>query len=429
MSAPARCWRAASLLEGLLADPQLRAEFHRRPGRTCRDFDLPELATDLETRARGILPLEQRESRSSLAGVAIAAAAEGIGLIELAVGHLVHHAGSDWPAARLSDARPAAVPRTDSSPQLPERHEAAKPDRLLDTRRDEGSALAPAAHASAQPAFPGADASRAQIASWMAHRAAAVGVPGELPVMAALAQSGLDAARSPGDDAAGFFRMSVGAWDRGPYRGFPEDPDLQLDWFLDRLAVVRAERVAAGDSAYGQDPSSWHEWISTAVERPPAQQVADGGPLEAAQRLLDVAHPGSEMVRQPAHASLAAERAVQIAQRYLGQPYRWGGASPATGFDCSGLVQYAYGQAGVTLPRVTHQQFAVGELIGRDQLTTGDIVFFRDATGYIHHEGIYVGGDEFLHAPHTGDVVKVSSLKEPYYAAQFAGGRRVGQRA
>ncbi|HEX8156374.1 MAG TPA: C40 family peptidase, partial [Solirubrobacteraceae bacterium] len=116
-------------------------------------------------------------------------------------------------------------------------------------------------------------------------------------------------------------------------------------------------------------------------------------------------------------------------ERYLGQPYRWGGVTPQTGFDCSGLVQYAYGQAGVALPRVTDQQFAVGEPVGRAELRSGDIVFFRDATGYIHHEGMYLGDDRFLHAPHTGDVVKVSSLDEPYYAQQFAGGRRVAQLA
>ena len=61
----------------------------------------------------------------------------------------------------------------------------------------------------------------------------------------------------------------------------------------------------------------------------------------------------------------------------------------------------------------------------KDQLQPGDIVFFKDSTGYVHHEGIYIGNDMFLHAPHTGDVVKVSSLDEPYYAQQFAGGRDV----
>ena len=70
-------------------------------------------------------------------------------------------------------------------------------------------------------------------------------------------------------------------------------------------------------------------------------------------------------------------------------------------------------------------QFNVGVPVTKAQLQPGDIVFFKDSTGYVHHEGIYIGNDMFLHAPHTGDVVKISSLDEPYYAQQFAGGRDV----
>jgi hypothetical protein len=92
-------------------------------------------------------------------------------------------------------------------------------------------------------------------------------------------------------------------------------------------------------------------------------------------------------------------------------------------------VQYVYKQLGVELPRVTDQQFEVGQVVGRNELQTGDIVFFRDSTGYIHHEGLYLDDGRFLHAPHTGDVIKISSLDEPYYTEQFAGGRRIGEGA
>ena len=108
-----------------------------------------------------------------------------------------------------------------------------------------------------------------------------------------------------------------------------------------------------------------------------------------------------------------------------GTPYHFGGASPQTGFDCSGLAQYAYGQSGVSLPRVAADQYTVGQPVDRASLQPGDLVFFHDSTGYIHHEAIYLGGDNFIQAPHTGDVVKISSLDDPYYAGQFAGGRRV----
>ena len=110
----------------------------------------------------------------------------------------------------------------------------------------------------------------------------------------------------------------------------------------------------------------------------------------------------------------------------MGTPYVWGGSTPQTGFDCSGLVQWAYAKAGIRIPRVTDQQILAANAtkVGRSDLLPGDLVFFRDSTGYVHHVGMSLGGDRFIHAPHTGDVVKVSSLKEPYYAEQFTGGRR-----
>src|SRR5262249_37547518 len=97
-----------------------------------------------------------------------------------------------------------------------------------------------------------------------------------------------------------------------------------------------------------------------------------------------------------------------------------------THFDCSGLVQWSYAQAGIQIPRVTDQQILAtnGVPVKRDDLLPGDLVFFRDDTGYVHHVGMSLGGDKFIHAPHTGDVVKISSLDEPYYAQQFTGGRR-----
>jgi cell wall-associated NlpC family hydrolase len=111
---------------------------------------------------------------------------------------------------------------------------------------------------------------------------------------------------------------------------------------------------------------------------------------------------------------------VGIAMRYLGTPYAWGGEGPG-GFDCSGLVAYVYSQVGVLLPHYTGAQWNVGVPVSRDQLQPGDLVFF-DGLG---HVGIYIGGDQFIHAPHTGDVVKISSLSEGWYAATYDGARRI----
>ena len=111
---------------------------------------------------------------------------------------------------------------------------------------------------------------------------------------------------------------------------------------------------------------------------------------------------------------------VQYAISQLGTPYVWAGSAPG-GFDCSGLVMWAYAQVGVSLPHSSYGQYGYGVPVSRDQLQPGDIVFF-DGLG---HVGIYIGGDQFVHAPHTGDVVKISSLDEAWYAATYVGARRI----
>ena len=111
---------------------------------------------------------------------------------------------------------------------------------------------------------------------------------------------------------------------------------------------------------------------------------------------------------------------VGIAMQYLGIPYVWGGASPS-GFDCSGLTMYVYAQVGVSLPHNAAMQYnSVGVPVSRDQLQPGDLVFFNG----LGHMGIYIGGGQFIHAPRTGDVVKISSMTG-YYASTFMGARRV----
>jgi len=110
---------------------------------------------------------------------------------------------------------------------------------------------------------------------------------------------------------------------------------------------------------------------------------------------------------------------VGIAMQYLGTPYVWGGASPS-GFDCSGLVMYVYAQVGVSLPHSSYAQYGAGVPVSYDQLQPGDLVFFYG----LGHVGIYIGGGSFIHAPHTGDVVKISSLSGSY-SSSFVGARRI----
>jgi peptidoglycan DL-endopeptidase CwlO len=110
---------------------------------------------------------------------------------------------------------------------------------------------------------------------------------------------------------------------------------------------------------------------------------------------------------------------VGIAMRYLGIPYVYGGSSPS-GFDCSGFVMYVYAQIGVSLPHNAAAQYGYGTPVSRDQLQPGDLVFFNG----LGHNGIYIGGGSFIHSPHTGDVVKISSLSG-WYSSTWVGARRL----
>ena len=117
---------------------------------------------------------------------------------------------------------------------------------------------------------------------------------------------------------------------------------------------------------------------------------------------------------------------VETAKKYLGIPYVYGGSSPS-GFDCSGLVQYVFRELGVSINRVAADQTAHGTPISKENLQPGDVVFFHNTARYstINHVGIYVGDGNFIHAPQTGDVVKITTLDSGYYARTFVAARRI----
>lgn len=101
---------------------------------------------------------------------------------------------------------------------------------------------------------------------------------------------------------------------------------------------------------------------------------------------------------------------AKMALKYLGVKYVWGGETPS-GFDCSGLVMYCYQKAaGISLTHFARTQYSEGKKIAKEALMPGDLVFFGPSIEGIHHVGIYLGDDKFIHAPHTGDVVKISEL-------------------
>ena len=161
--------------------------------------------------------------------------------------------------------------------------------------------------------------------------------------------------------------------------------------------------------------------VAAALALPPATAPTPGFPYGApalsadAKARLDGRHP-----RGVRPGTSVAARAATLAVRMVGTPYRWGGESPA-GFDCSGLIRWAYLQLGVDLPHSSYALYATGEAVPRSEMRTGDVLVF---TG-LGHVGLYLGGRKMVHAPYSGKHVELVDLAETSYGARLVGVRRV----
>jgi peptidoglycan DL-endopeptidase CwlO len=158
-------------------------------------------------------------------------------------------------------------------------------------------------------------------------------------------------------------------------------------------ARLQAQRLAAQNAATSTAAETQPTWSDTAYDIPAA----------------------------PPPDGTRASQVIAIAMQYLGIPYVWGGASPSQGFDCSGLTTYSFAQIGISLPHHAASQYNYGTPVSRDDLQPADLVFFNG----LGHMGMYIGGGQFIHAPHTGDVVKISSIYDPWYASGWVGARRI----
>ena len=118
------------------------------------------------------------------------------------------------------------------------------------------------------------------------------------------------------------------------------------------------------------------------------------------------------------------EKLVAAARKMLDIPYRFGGSS-LLGIDCSGYVQKVFGLLDIVLPRTAREQFGLGKLVGKDELSIGDLVFFRTYAKFPSHVGIYLGDNRFIHASSTDRKVTIDSLDAPYYIKRFVGARRL----
>jgi len=202
---------------------------------------------------------------------------------------------------------------------------------------------------------------------------------------------------------------------------------------------------SAGAIGYGQFlPSSWAAYgnggnpydFHEALPAMARYLCASGGPGDIRGALFAYNHAGwyvDQVMAVAIHYGYAPpgskpNQILELAKAQIGRPYVWGGSSPFGGFDCSGLVQWVYAQAGVSLPRTAQRQFDATDRVGPDDLRPGDLVFFQStypSFDRITHVGIYAGGGQMLNAPAEGDVVRQMPLSSAYWAAHYAGAGRV----
>jgi cell wall-associated NlpC family hydrolase len=164
---------------------------------------------------------------------------------------------------------------------------------------------------------------------------------------------------------------------------------------------------------------------------PPASAEDDIGRFMAEKRLVDRLEDvrvkmAGRVSEGATHVANRASELVVTAMGFLGVPYRRGGNSAETGFDCSGFVKAMYEQAaGRILPRRANEQAAATEKIDRQDLKPGDLVFFNTLRRAFSHVGIYIGDNKFIHSPRPGAQVRVEDMGVPYWSTRFDGARRV----
>jgi len=152
------------------------------------------------------------------------------------------------------------------------------------------------------------------------------------------------------------------------------------------------------------------------VARPPGAQA---GAQPLALDVPDV--PTRPLATPPEPPPTPGQRAVRVALEAVGTPYRWGGETPASGFDCSGLVRWAYRHVGIDLPHSSYALYGEGRPVPRRSLDAGDLLFFEG----LGHVGLYVGRGRMVHAPQTGRSVEVVRLAATNYGGRLIGARRV----
>lgn len=183
---------------------------------------------------------------------------------------------------------------------------------------------------------------------------------------------------------------------------------------LDQLQAKQAALIKAA-----MDDATRRVAERRAAELAAQTRAAAAALLAFSQRQVD-APAALPVVSVQRYAGDAAQTAVRVAENQLGKPYVWGAEGPDS-FDCSGLTKYAYAAAGISLPHYTGDQWNAGRHIAESDLQPGDLIFFHSD---LHHMGMYIGGGQLIHAPHSGDVVRTASLSG-WFQDNYAGAVRV----
>ncbi|MCU1728250.1 C40 family peptidase [Pseudomonas sp. 7P_10.2_Bac1] len=186
-------------------------------------------------------------------------------------------------------------------------------------------------------------------------------------------------------------------------------------------ATNREQHLPSGFTGYTAKSSASAPYVASnsktttkAVSRPTASKAHRKAPSKIATASLAAANKQSSAV---------LSRAVNV----LGTPYRWGGSSPSKGFDCSGLVKYAFNDVkAVNLPRSSSEMASGhGQKVDRKDLKPGDLLFFNIKSRTVNHVAIYLGNDRFIHAPRRGKSVTIDTLKKPYWQSHYVVAKRV----